>query len=625
MCGILGIFTIVGEAEIIRPKFEEALATMTHRGPDAGCISYIGGKLALGHRRLAIIDLNKESNQPFQLENKYWIIFNGEIYNYIDLRNELRALGNDFQTESDTEVLLRAYIVWGQDCVRKFNGMWAFAIYDSVRRELFCSRDRFGVKPFNYSLINGQLIFSSEIKAIIKYKPYLAEADFGVIANYIKIAIGAQIDRTWFRNVSRLMPAHNLTASESGIKITRYWQYPSQGVPNTNLEDAVPQYKTLLADAVRLRMRSDVPVGFTLSSGIDSTALVALLSPDLLANRKTYTAAFSETPFRRSEKRNFKKDEIINEPKIVKQLGNDLGFSPNIIEIDYSNYVNRLRRLIWHLESGHGSPAIFPLDQVLNAAAKDVTVVIEGQGADELLGGYISNLIPLKILNSLQTGHFLRALKDSSLYYSRYSLMQSTLLALRQARPQIWRKLYFEATGINRLLTGALKDQALLSDYPYQDKIYEDPITQNLYEAHTGGLVNLLHYGDAISMAHSLESRLPFMDYRLVEYAFKLSSDLKVARGFGKLIHRRAMEGVVPNYILNNPIKLGFESPLTHLFATSSEAEAMLLSKSARDRGLFSPQELGRLLDETRSGARDHSRLLFRVLSAEIWFREFID
>ena len=219
----------------------------------------INERLCFGHVRLSIIDLNENSNQPFCDDtDNYYIVFNGEIFNYLEIKLELEGFGHMFKTNSDTEVLLKSYIQWGEECVQKFNGMWAFSIYDKLQDKLFCSRDRFGIKPFNYANIDGQFIFASEIKAILTYFPVLKVPNYNVIANYCRTSIGAQIKETWFKEIYRLEPAHNLVIDSSGFKIKRYWDYPRKINNNISFDKAKETYKSIFENAVKMRMRSDV-------------------------------------------------------------------------------------------------------------------------------------------------------------------------------------------------------------------------------------------------------------------------------------------------------------------------------------------------------------------------------
>lgn len=626
MCGILGIFNISLQNSLNKPAFCKALRLINYRGPDAQGVKQFENKTILGHNRLSIIDLNHSSNQPFQLDDRYWIIFNGEIYNYIEIRDELTDLGYLFRTESDTEVLLRSYTVWGQDCVNHFNGMWAFAIYDELENKIFCSRDRFGIKPFNYACIDGQFIFSSESKAIFSYFPSLKVPNYNVIANYCRNSIGAQIEQTWFKNIYRLPAAHNMLVTNQGIKKYRYWNYPKKVNLRISFNEACNSYRELLIDSVKLRMRSDVPVGFTLSSGIDSTSIVSLLKKQLEGNR-TYTASFEDSGLRNNENTNFKTEINIDETRLVKRLSTELGFSPDIVEVNFNHYVTDLQKIIFHLESGHGSPAVFPLDKILNEATKEITVVLEGQGADELLGGYISNVEPVYIKEMIKKLKFKKAFTELKAFTQHYSATSALMLMVRQSDLGLIKKVFYQLSGINSMFSGPIKKFKWIKDYPEEPKGFDTDLNEHLFKAHSGGLENLLHYGDAISMKHSLESRLPFMDYRLVEFAFTLPTKFKVHHGMGKYIHRKAMEGIVPDYILQNKLKFGFDSPLAAIFSDTGpdSARSVLLSEKCLSRGLFSRTELEKCFNKHKEGHANNARLLYRMLNVELWFRNFID
>lgn len=627
MCGIYGLYTYNNETSFNIDRFRVALNKMQHRGPDNESYKQFDNSAILGHVRLSIIDLSSENNQPFQIDNRYWIVFNGEIYNYLELRDELISLGFVFRTNGDTEVLLRSYSVWGENCVKKFNGMWAFAIYDQVEKKLFCSRDRFGVKPFNFAYHDGVFIFASEIKSITSYFPELKKPNYNVIANFCRTSVGAQHRETWFDGIYRLMPAHNIVLKNGSVNEYRYWDYPFKTEPKISFNEAVEKYRKLFNEAVELRMRSDVPVGFTLSSGIDSSSIVSVLKGKFGTNKYTYTAAFSNTKFNPKEKVNFNSDISIDEPEIVKQLVNELDLRANIVTIDYENYIEKLTKIIYHLESGHGSPAIYPLDQILMVAKKDVKVVLEGQGADELLGGYISVVIAFRLIELLFNFRLKQFIKELMIFGQTYSFVTAFKLFIRVIDNNLIRKIALNFTGINKFFDGEIRKYKIINDSPYKSKGLFNLLSSNLYKAHTGGLVNLLHYGDAISMAHSIESRLPFMDYRLVEFVFGLPSDFKVYNGTGKYLHRESMKNIVPEFVRVNPVKFGFESPLMEIFKKDSAyiPTTILLSDKCKKRGLFTEKRIKQSIEGLLSGKKNESRILFRMIQVELWFQIFID
>lgn len=609
MCGIFGYYSFNNEI-VDKIKFNASLLTIIHRGPDFQQSKfYNNDTIALGHVRLSIIDPSPSANQPMKV-NDYQIVFNGEIYNYIELREELKEKGYLFQTNSDTEVLVNAYDYWGESCVNKFNGMWAFAILNEKDNTLFCSRDRFGVKPFNYCLDEDRFIFGSEIKPIIAYDNTLKKPNYNSIGLFCREGIGGEIPETWFENILRLLPAHNLTIKDGKVKIYKYYNYPSI-TSNISFDNAKKMFHDLFIDSVKIRMRSDVPVGTTLSGGLDSTSIVAALRTFSDEKHNTFTAHFP----------GFIDDECTTADKTNKFFK----LNGNPIEINYDNELMEiLKKLIYHLESGHFSPSILPLWKVYAEAKTKVTVVLEGQGADELLGGYITAFAGLFLtdkLKKLQFGKFYVNLKK---LLTNYSLIEILILYLRFKMPSfaktISRRYILKSEGV---LTG------MLSHFKYNHKPNnksDSNFLRVLQNSHQTTLVNLLHYGDAISMAFSLESRLPYMDYRLVDFIFTLPDDFLIANGKGKFIQREALKDILPDYINNNEKKLGFPSPIADYFNEHKNVlRDIFFDQRTLRRGIFDKNKLEKLINSDLTTYRNSSRFLFRLLCVEIWFRVFID
>jgi len=587
-----------------------ALRTLLHRGPDAHHLRRINDQTLLGHSRLSIIDLVAESDQPMEYENLF-ITFNGEIYNYIELRQQLVEAGYTFKTKSDTEVILISYLHWGEACVNRFNGMWAFAIYDTTKNILFCSRDRFGVKPFNFLFEDGQFIFSSEVKAIIKYAPAFRTPNYNAISCYCRETVGAEAEETWFKDIFRLPPATNMTISADGIKRTSYWNYPSVINADLSFDQAVSSYRELMHDSVRLRMRSDVKVGLTLSGGLDSTTIayeMGKLTPEQI---NSYTASFP--------------GESFNEASIAAKSATDFNLKGHEVVVDYSKYVENLQTIIYHLESGHGSPAIYPLWAITKRAKQDITVFLEGQGADELLAGYVNSTFVDHFLELLSTGKISQAISELNFHRKHWPLLRSILLYYRQTLGMDLQKFYRGMRGLEKIYKGPLEEYTPYRLSRDESDRFGDMLNRRLYKQHRTCMVNLLHYGDAISMMHSLENRLPFMDYRLVEFVFQLPGSYKISHGYGKYIHRMAYQHDLPAEIVFNKTKLGFVSPLYNLFHKESPASTILRSDIFRQRGIFHPHHIDGLLRAHQQSARDNSRILFKTLSTELWFRNFID
>ncbi len=633
MCGVAGIFAPTKDHQIDQHRFSCSVAEMQHRGPNTLIVSKIREHLILGHARLAILDLDERSNQPMSLGGRYWITYNGEIYNYSELKRELEANGSRFLTTGDTEVILHAYALWGKECVSHFNGMWAFAIYDTVENSLFCSRDRFGEKPFYYSFINGEFIFASEINALLTYRTELREPDFNVIANFCRTSVGAQHAITWFKRISRLQPGHNLIVDVSGIKTERYWQYPTSEQRSVSFAAACEQYRALFLDAVSLRMRSDVPIGITLSAGLDSASIAYAMHSAGSAPFHSFTASFKPSGDLIAGSDIYANGAVgIDEADGAKKLSDALGFHSHIVPTSYSDFVPSLSRIVSHLGSGNSSPAVIPLFQLLEEARKYVTVILEGQGADELLAGYVVNALTPATLELAAKGNLAAALLGLREFSRTYKLGYALKLALRDMSNDLHAisDAQQSMSGIDRVYGPALRSFSRLRDFPtLPEPESMSRLSRSLRRQHSGGLVNLLHYGDSISMAHSLESRLPFTDHRLVEFVWTLPADFKLRAGVGKYIHREAMRGLVPNHILDAKLKLGFATPIRTQFLRQPRKDEdpvdVLLSKRCIERGIFDEQGLRKIIERHVAGQHDFSPLLFRLLSVELWFRTFID
>lgn len=613
MCGIAGLYNLQSTLAVCHDEIEAMLATMPYRGPDAQGVVVYNERTALGHLRLAILDLQPASNQPFEIDDgELSIVFNGEIFNYLELRVELEALGERFRTNSDTEVLLRAYRVWGPACVPRFNGMWAFAIYDRRRDALFCARDRFGIKPFNYTIHDGRFVFASEIKAILAVAPELAVADYASLSRVLRASVGARSESTCFRNIRRLLPAHTLTATRDGIKVERYWEYPTDKLEQLPYDDAADQLREFLIDAIRLRMRSDVPVALTLSGGIDSSAIACLLRTFYAGPFDTYTAAYAGEPY----------DESLS----AAALASSLQMNANLVPAAPENFLETLRTIMWHLESPTCTPAIFPLWNICQVARRKVTVLLEGQGADELLAGYRINFIHA-VLDRLRDHQYLGALREFSWAADTEGLVRAILLAGRSLNPPMFHRLFRTARGDEGVYDGPLRQGPERPENRRAIPLQESLLNASLIEQIEGNLVDLLHYGDAISMAHSLESRVPFLDHRLVEFCTRLPGRFKYRDGMGKAILRTAIRGDVPERILAERKKIGFLTPIARWFRERPEDTVypILDSPECRNRGIFNRAHLDQAVQKHVSGRADLSPNIFRWILTELWFQTFID
>lgn len=620
MCGILGVHNLNKQTNY--KLFEESLSYIKHRGPDYDQAKQIDEHVILGHTRLSIIDLSEANHQPFSIDDRYTLTFNGEIYNYIEIKEELKAKGFVFRTSGDTEVVLQSFICWGEDCVSKFNGMWSFAIYDKLKNKLFCSRDRFGIKPFCYSYSEDEFIFSSEIKPILKYNPNLKTPNYNVIANYCYKGLGAQSTQTWFEGVYRLLPAHNLIWENGKLNIYKYWDYPKETNKTLSYDDAKLEFEKLFKESVKLRMRSDVEVGSTLTSGLDSSSIVGVISKMGYKGINTFTAYSKSDEFTQNDKSVYKEGIDLDESKVVKKLNKDFETKPNLINVSFQNYVERLTDIIYFLESGHSSPATVAIHQVYKDAKTKIKVLMEGQGADELLAGYVIDIAPYHIIALVKKGKLLRAFKEFKVFSNIYSVKYLFLLFLRSFDNKRLNFLKNLIQGID-IFNNDRFSFSYLKENKSKINELDDSVNKVLYGQHTNGLVNLLHYGDALSMSQGIESRLPFMDYRLVELAFKLPYDFKFSGMKGKLIQREALENYLPEYISKSLIKIGFAIPMDKIINTSKEIEDILVNYNYDN--FFNNKNISKMLTLNRTGKKNFSSMLFKILSAKLWFKIFME
>lgn len=610
MCGILGYISFNSQC-INKQNFEKALDKMLHRGPDhKNALYFKQNSIAIGHLRLSIIDLTTEANQPMTI-GKYCIVFNGEIYNYIELKNELKLLGYTFQTNSDTEVIIKCYEHYGQNCVNRFNGMWSFVIFNIETEVFFCSRDRFGVKPFNYTVNNDRFIFSSEIKSILDLDTDLKNPNYNSIGLYCLEGASSELTETWFAEIKRLPPGHNMLIMGNIIEITKYYNYPSKE-ENIDFNSAMIKFKNIFIDAVKLRMRSDVPIGVTLSGGLDSTSIISALSELSIKNINTYTASFN----------NYKFDEY----KTANKTNINYNLIGHKVIIDYNDdeYIPLLQKMIYHLESGNLSPSIFPLWKVYEEAKKNVTVVLEGQGADELLAGYVTTFSGHYLLELLKKFKFRIFIIECYKLFNNYSFKESIILFFRTylnfKNRSIIRKLFFKYDNVLSPIFSKIKYN---EDLIKKNKL---TLTSALQQSHRTTLINLLHYGDAISMAFSIENRLPFLDYRLVNYTMTLPSSYLISNGKGKYILRESLKNILPEYIYKDPKKLGFPSPINKFFLENKHIiRSLLFSNKCISRKLFNTKELEKIINSDLEKNIQSTRFLFRLISVELWFQTFID
>ncbi len=540
MCAITGLVSL---NSIDQNMFRAMNTAAAHRGPD-GEGFYYSDNLALGHRRLAIIDLSSGGHQPMAKHGLY-ITYNGEIYNYKELKEELKNLGHTFQSESDTEVILSAYHEWGSECVKKFNGMWAFAIYNSQDKSLFCSRDRFGVKPFYYFQSASLFAFGSEIQQLLCHPQVPKKLNKKTVAKYLVSSVVDDSQETFFDGIFKLAPGHNLVINTQTLKssISRYYD-----VCDNNTTWQASDFADLLKDSVRLRLRSDTPVGSCLSGGLDSSLIVSIASR--LPTEGTFQT-FTAVPF----------DGFRDESEYVKRLSQDLSIQTHFTTPTPDDFKDHLQKVIRLQEEPFLSSSIMMQYFVMKKAHETgLKVLLDGQGADEILMGYE------KYFPSLLAEYFF----SSPLKTARLALQMFRYNA--NVTPGFLAKVYLKAqlkTKVSaqsqQLLSGLQTPYAQDSTFVDQNTAAQKASQYRLSDLEQFNLPGLLRYEDKNSMHFGIETRLPYLDYRLVDVALKMPLTDLLTDGLGKAPLRQQFKDVLPSYISQRKSKFNFNAPAAAL------------------------------------------------------------
>ena len=602
MCGILGIYD---SSSVNKSRFTESLSKLYHRGPDNHGEKEINKNLFFGHTRLSIIDLDSSSNQPFFEDENYILTFNGEIFNYLEIKEELKLEGCVFKTNGDTEVLLKSYIFWGEKCVERFNGMWAFAIYDKIKNQIFCSRDRYGIKPFYYTFNKGNFIFSSMINSIITYDEKIKKPNQKIINEFLYRGLNAQFDETWFEDIYKLKPGYNLIFDFKSIKLKRYYikRYKSS---KEKFNVSKIKVRELIENSIDLRLRSDVEIASTLTTGIDSSTITSITLDKVNQNLKTFTAYSKNDSFSVNDKKDFNSEVDLDESISSKYFKNkNLIF--NQLEVKNDSYLKELQEAIYFLESGHGSPAIVPIRQIYREVnSQNVKVLFEGQGADEVFGGYITDLFFPKLWDEIK--RFKNVITLNKLFFQTYSFKQVLIRGFNLFKTFnffISAKIFFSKTFVSKEFK-LLKPINFLNILDYQQSEI---------------LPNLLHYGDSLSMSYSVEVRLPFLDYRIVDYVNSLPMSFKVQNHIGKYILRESVKDILPNEIYNSKNKIGFAVPIDTIIKNSAEIKSILYSSLGEE--YFDQNKLNRLIDRYFDCNFNNPNFIFKILTIKIWFNTF--
>lgn len=625
MCGIVGIVKLDPRELVDEARLTRMRDVLRHRGPDGEGL-WIEGPVGLGMRRLAIVDV-VGGRQPMANEDgTVWIIYNGEVYNHADLRRELEQRGHSYRTRSDTETILHLYEEEGERCVERLQGMFAFALWDRRRRRLLLARDRLGIKPLYYAWTDHELVFASEIKAILaggSLRPGLNES---IVPEFLATGFVAG-EETFFRGVRKLLPGRTLSWSlADGLRERRYWRLPAPngGAPGT-LEDCGRELRARLTDTVRSHLMSDVPLGLFLSGGVDSSGLAALMAPMVKEPIRTFAVGFS--------------DGAANELAYARLVARSVGAEHREVVVAPSEFFGALPRLVWHEDEPIRFPSSIPLYFVSRLARQHVKVVLTGEGADELFLGY--NKYRVTAWNE-RLGRSYWALTPPALRGMVKGLTGRLPRPVRRYAARTFlaldpglRHLFYENFA---MFPVALQPQLLSTPELLTAR---DPYAVGLraYEEATGGtlermshadlqtyLVELLMKQDQMSMAASVESRVPYLDHEFVEHAAAIPARFKLRGWRTKAVLRAALRDLVPREILTRR-KMGFPTPVGRWLGGRfwPVVSEFVLGPRALERGLFNPAFLRRLAGEHRTGTAAHAARLWLLVNLEIWQRIFVD
>jgi asparagine synthase (glutamine-hydrolysing) len=626
MCGIAG-FINCGNPELLTSMCD----TIAHRGPDDSGLKWFSDSASgLGFRRLSILDLSSAGHQPMcNATQDLWIIFNGEIYNYKELREELVAEGVNFHSTGDTEALLYAYQLWGEECLQKLNGMFAFAIYDTRKRKLFAARDRLGIKPFYYHFNNGRLVFSSEIKAILSSGLAPKQPDLEALHTPARFQVSPL---TGFKDIVKLPPGHCMTLEDGKLSVRQYWSLKpvEQEASEATL---IEKLDALLCDTVRIQMRADVPVGVFLSGGLDSSIVSALMRVNTQQTVHSFTIKFT------SEDQKF--EQMTPDWDFARQVAKQFGFTYHELEIQ-PQVEELLPKMVWHLDEPLSDPAAINT-YLISKAARDLNIVVllNGMGGDEIFAGYRKHLACLtaESYQAIVPGAVRRMVEHAADMIP----VATSKRGLKQVR---WGKRFVSIASLPR------SDRYLMSDLSVAPSQFSQMFAsrKSYYDTHFfksqaprfngNGLSYLtqmclndtlvflpehnLTYSDKASMAASIESRPPLTDHRIVEFMFSLQPRERIHRMTQKYLLKKVSEKYLSKEIIYRP-KAPFASPLrSWVRGPLAPMIADLLSEqSLKARGLYDPAYVSGLIARDKQGLEDNAYQIWTLLTNEIWFRTF--
>ena len=595
---------------------------IAHRGPDDEG-HYVAGEAAIGMRRLSIIDV-ATGRQPISNEDgTVWIVFNGEIYNYRELRAGLITRGHQFQTRTDTETIVHLYEEEGERCVEKLRGMFSFAIWDKRDRSLLLARDRLGKKPLHYTLAGDTLVFGSEIKSLLQHAGVKREVNLEAISDYLSYGYIPD-PATAFRDIHKLPPGHTLTFKDGRIRTRRYWDFNYSGESGPARDESyyVERLRDLLAEAVRIRLESEVPLGAFLSGGIDSSTIVALMAREMDQPVKTFSIGFNESSF----------DELKYARRTAERFGtehHEFVVTPDICRI--------VEDIVWHHDEPFADVSSIPTFVVSQMARQYVTVVLAGDGGDELFAGYEGYVREQKYDAAERIPGFVRRglLRPLSqaMPRSAYGKRMLAHIARRDGQRRVNGMSYFNEDAKRDLLSAEVR--SALNGYDSAaafERLYDVPESRERLDRHmyldgkTYLPGDILVKVDRMSMANSLETRAPLLDHELIDFVQTIPASLKLRGLETKYILKRAVTGLIPDEIIHRR-KQGFDVPIKRWF--NQELRQMLddtlADRRTRERGYFNQQAVQAILDEHRRERRDNARHLWGLLMLELWHRTFID
>ncbi|MBV1909366.1 MAG: asparagine synthase (glutamine-hydrolyzing) [Kangiellaceae bacterium] len=620
MCGIVGIYNYKTNKDVNESDITAMSEVISYRGPD-GFGYHFDGALGLGHRRLTIIDTNERSNQPMtSTDNETTICYNGEVYNYVELKETLVKKGVIFNTTSDTEVILELYKDKGIEFLSELNGMFAFSIWDKKRNEFLLVRDRVGIKPLFYTLTEDGIVFGSEIKSLLRVDSSKRLVNQKLIDSYMSVGY-CPTDETLFSGIHKLAPGHSLTVKNGQIEIKQYWDMTFNKSVDRGEEYYIDKTKELFEDAVKIQLRSDVPLGVFLSGGIDSSAVVAMMNKLGVQDIKTFSVAWDY-------------GEDFNETKYARQVSKQFGTDHTEYFMSASDFRDFLPDYIRHMDEPVTEAAAISLYYLAKKTKEKVTVVLSGEGADEVYGGYpiykymhlveqykkIPALIRNPILNPI-----LRRLGEK---WSKYADLSEKNIEESYSGVSFYENSQKEKLYSTAFSKFAKEHSNTKNIHPYYvQNCDEDLQTKMQYlDVKTWLVDDLLVKADRMSMAASLELRVPFLDHRFLEFSSNMPSKYRFKGYENKYILKKAMEDFLPSDILYRK-KQGFPTPLSIMFKGElyDYVNKIINSERAHKRGYFDQPEIQRLLKQHKNSERDNHRVLWQLLVLELWHREFID